>query len=304
MDQTMASQQGMDPAEDGPASDAGPGAPARRPVDGAEAAAVLGRLHAAQNDFYGGGGDAALREVLVPEIAWHVPGHNAIAGDYEGIEAVLAYFAKRRDLAAGTFRLRPRDLLTGHGEWVAALTDGVADVGGREAGWSTVGLYRLRDGKVAECRLLPFDPEVFDSVWTGAAETATVSAVRVRPRHCDAQSMVHAGRYHEFFEDAFLDWLEERARGYSRLRSGGTDLVIVATGCEHRRPARLGDRLTIETLPERVGTTSLTMSFTIRGPEGEVAVGRITYASVGAEGRAVPLPPSLVSATRRNQVAG
>jgi YbgC/YbaW family acyl-CoA thioester hydrolase len=301
MDQTMGSQRGTDPAEDTVMS---PGAPARPPVDETEAAAVLGRLHAAQNDFYGGGGDAALREVLTPDIAWHVPGHNAIAGDHGGIEAVLAYFAKRRDLAAGTFRLRPRDLLTGHGEWVAALTDGVADVGGREAGWSTVGLYRLRGGKVAECRLLPFDPEVFDAVWSGAGEAATVSAVRVRPRHCDAQSMVHAGRYHEFFEDAFLDWLEERAGGYARLRSGGTDLVIVATGCEHRRPARLGDRLTIETLPERVGTTSLTMSFTIQGPEGEVAVGRITYASVGAEGRAVALPPSLVSAARRDQAAG
>jgi acyl-CoA thioesterase FadM len=79
--------------------------------------------------------------------------------------------------------------------------------------------------------------------------------------------------------------------------------VIVATGCEHRRPARLGDRLTIETLPERVGTTSLTMSFTIKGPEGEVAIGRITYAPVGAEGRAVALSPSLVSAARRDQAA-
>jgi YbgC/YbaW family acyl-CoA thioester hydrolase len=288
MDQTMGStdragESGADPL-------------ARRPVDEADAAALLGRLHAAQNDFYGGGGDAALREVLTPDIAWHVPGHNAIAGDYEGIEAVLAYFAKRRDLAAGTFRMRPRDLLTGHGDWVASLTDGVAGIGGRESGWSTVGLYRLSDGKVAECRLLPFDPAVFDAVWAGAGETATVSDVRVRPRHCDAQSMVHAGRYHEFFEDAFLDWLDERAGGYARLRSGGADLVIVATGCEHRRPARLGDRLAIETLPERLGTTSLTMSFTVRGPEGEVAIGRITYASVGAEGRAVPLPASLVAA--------
>jgi hypothetical protein len=38
------------------------------------------------------------------------------------------------------------------------------------------------------------------------------------------------------------------------------------------------------------------MAFTVRGPEGQVAIGRITYASVGAEGRAVPLPASLVSA--------
>lgn len=287
----------MDTPTDGPA-DPPTSAANGGPVDEAEAAALLRRLHAAQNDFYGGGGDAGLRELLSPDISWHVPGQNAIAGDYEGIEAVLEYFARRRDLAARTFRLRPRDLLTGHGEWVASITDGEAVIEGRPVGWSTVGLYRLRGGKVAACRLLPFDPAVFDTVWARPRPAGPVSipTVRVRPRHCDAQGMVYAGRYQEFFEDAFLDWLEEHAGGYARLRSDRTDMVIVASGCEHRRPARLDDRLSIETRPDRVGVTSLTMSFTVQGPEGEVAIGRITYASVGAEGRTVPIPPTLRSA--------
>jgi YbgC/YbaW family acyl-CoA thioester hydrolase len=259
-----------------------------------DAAALLWRLHAAQNDFYGGGDDAALRAVLSPGICWHVPGRNAIAGDYEGIEAVLGYFARRRDLATRTFRLRPRELLTGQGDWVAAITDGEAVIGGREVGWSTVGLYRIEGGRVAECRLLPFDPEVFDAVWAPAPDRA--STVRVRPRHCDAQGMVYAGRYQEFFEDAFLDWLEDHAGGYARLREGGADMVVVASGCEHRRPARLGDVLGVEARPERAGRTSLTMTFTVTGPEGEVAAGRVTYVAVGEGGTAVPLPESLVTA--------
>jgi hypothetical protein len=37
-----------------------------------EAAELLARLHAAQNDFYAGGGDAALRAVLSPDISWHI----------------------------------------------------------------------------------------------------------------------------------------------------------------------------------------------------------------------------------------
>jgi YbgC/YbaW family acyl-CoA thioester hydrolase len=262
-------------------------------------AELLARLHAAQNDFYAGGGDAGLRAVLSADVSWHVRGRNAIAGDYEGIEAVLAYFARRRDLAAGTFRLRPRDLLTGQGEWAAVLTDGEAVIGGREVTWSTVGLYRLGGGRVTACRLLPFEPEVFDAVWAGVGRrdgAVSTPVVRVRPRHCDAQGMVYAGRYHEFFEDAFLDWLDEHAGGYERLRSGGVDMVVVASGCEHRRPARLGDRLEVETRPGRAGSTSLTMSFTVRGSEGEVALGRITYVAVGAGGRAVPLPESLTAA--------
>jgi YbgC/YbaW family acyl-CoA thioester hydrolase len=274
---------------------------ANSPAGKAEAAELLARLHAAQNDFYAGGGDAALRAVLSPDISWHVPGRNAIAGDYEGIDAVLAYFARRRDLAAGTFRMHPRDLLTGDGAWVASLTDGEAVIGGREVAWSTVGLYRLSGGRVAACRLLPFEPEVFDAVWAGDARPAaavSTPVVRVRPRHCDAQGMVYAGRYHEFFEDAFLDWLDEHAGGYERLRSGGVDMVVVASGCEHRRPARLGDRLSIETRPGRVGSTSLTMAFTVRGAEGEVAAGRITYVAVEAGGGSVPLPAPLAAACR------
>jgi YbgC/YbaW family acyl-CoA thioester hydrolase len=260
--------------------------------------ALLGRLHEAQNTFYGGGEDTALRELLTPDISWHIPGRNAIAGDYQGIDDVIAYFARRRDLAGGTFRMHPRGILTGDGEWVAALTDGEAVIGGRTLTWSTVGLYRLRDGRIAACRLLPFDAETFDAVWTAQNDAIEVTTVSVRPRQCDAQGMVHASRYYEFFEDAFLDWLDGHVGGYAALRATGVDLVIVASGCDHHRPARLGDRLAIETRPTRVGDRSLSMSFTVRGPEGEVATGRTTYVAVSANGP-VPLPESLRTAAGR-----
>jgi YbgC/YbaW family acyl-CoA thioester hydrolase len=259
--------------------------------------AVLSRLHEAQNAFYAGGDDAALREVLAADVSWHIPGRNAIAGDHHGVDAVLAYFARRRDLAGRTFRLRPRGVLTGDGEWVASITDGTAVIDGREHTWSTVGLYRLRDGKVAACRLLPFEPETFDAVWAGPGGAVSVSSLLVRPRQCDAQGMVHAGRYYEFFEDAFLEWLDRHAGGYTALRTAGTDLVVAASGCDHRRPARLGDRLTVETRPTRAGRTSLSMSFTVRGPGGEVAAGHTTYVAVSAAGT-VPLPAVLRTAAR------
>jgi uncharacterized protein len=136
-------------------------------VDRARAAAILARLHAAQAEFYAGGdgADAALRAVLEPAIEWHVPGRNAIAGDYRGIEAVMAYFARRRDHAARTFRMHPRDVLVGAGDRVAVLTDGSATIAGREERWSTVGLYRLADGRIAGCWLLPLDPAAFDRIW-------------------------------------------------------------------------------------------------------------------------------------------
>jgi len=39
-------------------------------------------------------------------------------------------------------------------------------VDGVEHRWSTVGLYRLRDDRVAECWLLPLDAAAFDAIWS------------------------------------------------------------------------------------------------------------------------------------------
>jgi uncharacterized protein len=134
-------------------------------VDRDVALAVLARLHAAQGEFYAGGADGPLRALLAPDVEWHVPGANAIAGDYRGIEEVMAYFARRRDHAARSFRMHPGDVLVGEGDRVAVLTDGTATIAGRAERWSTVGLYRLAGERVASCWLLPLDPAAFDRIW-------------------------------------------------------------------------------------------------------------------------------------------
>jgi hypothetical protein len=97
-----------------------------------------------------------------------VPGDNAIAGDYSGRDEVLAYMARRRDLADLTFRLHPGEVLRGDGEHVAVLTDGTAILDGVERRWSTVGLYRLRGERIAACWLLPLDARAFDDCWRGS----------------------------------------------------------------------------------------------------------------------------------------
>ena len=135
-------------------------------MDREEARRILASLHAAQGAFYAGGPDEPLRALLADDIVWVVPGSNAIAGEYRGADEVMAYFARRRDLAARSFRMHPGDLLTGDGDRVAVLTDGTATIGGIERRWSTVGLYRLRDGRVAACWLLPLDQAAFDAIWS------------------------------------------------------------------------------------------------------------------------------------------
>jgi uncharacterized protein len=126
---------------------------------------LLDNLHEAQTEFYAGGKSEKLRELLAADVVWRVPGENAIAGTYRGIDEVLEYFNRRRALAAGTFRMTRRDVLTGDGDAVAALTDGRARIGGEEHRWSTLGLYRFRTEQLVECNLLPLDADDFDRIW-------------------------------------------------------------------------------------------------------------------------------------------
>jgi ketosteroid isomerase-like protein len=136
-------------------------------VTRAEAERALARLHEAQAAFYAGGPPEPLHDVLTDDIVWVVPGTNAIAGEYRGLDAVIDYFTRRRAIADRSFRMHPGELLVGDSDHVAALTDGTATIDGVERRWSTVGLYRLRGGRVAGCWLLPLDAAAFDAIWAG-----------------------------------------------------------------------------------------------------------------------------------------
>ena len=135
-------------------------------MDRASAESTLQNLHAAQNAMYAGGDLAAVRALLADDVAWHVPGRNSIAGVYRGVDQVLAYFRRRRALAANSMRLHPGEIMVGERDHIAVLTEGTATVGGIEHRWGTVGLYRIRDALIAACWLLPLDPVVFDRVWS------------------------------------------------------------------------------------------------------------------------------------------
>ena len=131
-----------------------------------QAQRTLARLHEAQAAFYAGGPRDPLHDVLTDDIVWVVPGRNAIAGEYRGLDAVVDYFTRRRAMADRSFRMHPGEVLVGDGDHVAVLTDGTATIDGVERRWSTVGLYRLRGERVAACRLLPTDAAAFDAIWT------------------------------------------------------------------------------------------------------------------------------------------
>ena len=77
----------------------------------------------------------------------------------------MGYFERRRALARRTFRVHVRDVLAS-GDLVVQLAGGTAELGGDEVEWETVGIFRVRDGRIAEGRLVPFDQYLFDELWS------------------------------------------------------------------------------------------------------------------------------------------
>jgi uncharacterized protein len=110
--------------------------------------------------------DGALAEVFAEDVVWHVPGRNSIAGENRGIDEVMEYIRRRRELADdGAFEITVHDVLA-NDEHGLVIATGRATRGGNAVQWRAHGLYRFRDGRIAECWVLPENQYEFDKIWS------------------------------------------------------------------------------------------------------------------------------------------
>src|SRR3569832_608165 len=69
--------------------------------------------------------------------------------------------------------------------------------------------------------------------------------IRVRFAETDAQGIAHNSSYFVWFEVARVDYLEQVAGGYPRLREQGIEAVVLECHVRYLRPARFDDRLLV-----------------------------------------------------------
>jgi len=69
--------------------------------------------------------------------------------------------------------------------------------------------------------------------------------VKVRFAETDAQGIAHNSNYFVWFEVARVDYLEQFAGGYQRLRDLGIEAVVLETHVRYLEPARFDDRLRV-----------------------------------------------------------
>lgn len=128
-------------------------------------AQLIRDFHDHQNRFYAGGDQEPVRAMLTPDVVWHVPGHSAIAGEHRGRDQVLRYFAERRTLTNATFRIDVRGVLADDQRTVILAT-GVLEHGGETFTWGTIAIFRIAEGKIAECWVIPHDQGAYDEIWS------------------------------------------------------------------------------------------------------------------------------------------
>jgi ketosteroid isomerase-like protein len=90
-----------------------------------------------------------LREVFHPDLVWHSPGRNQLAGDHRGVEAVLGFFGRTMELTGGTFRVEVHDVVASD-EHVVGLNSVAAHWAGKTLNGRNALVFHIRDGRATE----------------------------------------------------------------------------------------------------------------------------------------------------------
>ena len=107
----------------------------------------------------------ALLGLFAADAVWHVPGANAMTGDYRGMEEIEPFLRRTAELTGGTYRV---DLL-----WAVADDDRLVTVyrargerpDGRTLDIEQALFVAVEDGLWTDIRAQPLDQAAFDAFW-------------------------------------------------------------------------------------------------------------------------------------------
>ena len=119
--------------------------------------------------------------------------------------------------------------------------------------------------------------------------------IKVRGYHLDVYQHVNNARYLEFLEEARWDGLENSA-GFQWMSAHHIAFVVVNININYRRPAVLGDVLTVTSKVEQLNGKSGVLSQVVTlNPEGQVvADAQITFVCIDLKTqKALPLEGEL-----------
>jgi len=99
------------------------------------------------------------------DAVWHVPGANAMAGNYRGRDEIIAFLRRTAELTGGTYRVALLWVVADDEHTVAVYRAQGERDGGRALDIEQALLIELRDGRWADIRAQPLDQAAFDAFW-------------------------------------------------------------------------------------------------------------------------------------------
>ncbi len=117
-------------------------------------------------DAFNRGDLDTLTEIFDESAVWHLPGRSSMAKDYQGSEAILAYFGQLGQETGGTFRAELEDLLADGGDRVVGIQRSTAERGGKRLDVGNCIVFELKDGRVTDGREHFHDLYAWDEFWS------------------------------------------------------------------------------------------------------------------------------------------
>jgi ketosteroid isomerase-like protein len=116
-------------------------------------------------DDFGCGNVTAVFAVFDAAIAWHVPGHGPLSGDFTGHDAIADFFRRTMELSGGTFSIDVHDVLA-EGDLVVVLVTVKAQRNGVSAAFPEVHVWQMKNGKATAFREYQGDEQREDRFWS------------------------------------------------------------------------------------------------------------------------------------------
>jgi ketosteroid isomerase-like protein len=107
-----------------------------------------------------------LTEIFDEGAVWHLPGRSSMAKDYQGREAILAYFGQLGQETGGTFRAELDDLLADGDDRVVGIHRSTAERDGKQLSVGDCIVFQLKDGRITDGREHFHDLYAWDEFWS------------------------------------------------------------------------------------------------------------------------------------------
>jgi ketosteroid isomerase-like protein len=110
-------------------------------------------------------GDLTAFEAYTDDSVWTELGSNQRTGVYAGMHAIIEHGMQLAVLTDGTIATKVIEILPGD-DHVAVLERATAERKGRALDMDCCSVYAMRDGKIAQLNVLPFDAAAWNEFWS------------------------------------------------------------------------------------------------------------------------------------------